>query len=50
MASKPTVWKKRILIPFWVVRILLMLFIIIIYAIALNVIRKDPDLTLPNVG
>ncbi|KAF2706963.1 hypothetical protein K504DRAFT_470951 [Pleomassaria siparia CBS 279.74] len=50
MSNNPTVWKKRILIPFWVVRILLMLFIIGIYAIALAVIRKDPELTLPNVG
>jgi hypothetical protein len=50
MKAKPTVWKKRILIPFWVVRIVLMLFIIAIYGIALNVIRKDPNLTLPNIG
>jgi hypothetical protein len=50
MKAKPTVWKKRILIPFWAVRILLMVFIIAIYGIALNEIRKDPNLTLPNIG
>jgi hypothetical protein len=50
MKTNPTVWKKRVLIPLWAIRIVLMLFIIAITGIALNTIKKDPNLTLPNVG
>ncbi|KAF2110680.1 hypothetical protein BDV96DRAFT_500843 [Lophiotrema nucula] len=50
MAGAPVIWKKRILIPFWVVRILCMLFIIAIYAVALKVIADDPNRTTPAIG
>ncbi|KAF2649841.1 hypothetical protein K491DRAFT_610012 [Lophiostoma macrostomum CBS 122681] len=51
MATKqPTVWKKRILVPFWIIRIGLMLFIIAAYAWAINVLRQDPEYTAPAIG
>ncbi|KAF2735318.1 hypothetical protein EJ04DRAFT_491901 [Polyplosphaeria fusca] len=50
MAQPNIIWKKRILIPFWVIRILCMLFIIAVYALALKVISDDPDIDAPAIG
>ena len=41
MAQQPVIWKKRILVPFWIVRILAMIFVIAIYAYALKVLRDQ---------
>jgi hypothetical protein len=51
MASKqPVLWKKRILVPFWIIRICLMIFIIAASAWALKVLKDDPDRTAPAIG
>lgn len=49
-AKQPVIWKKRILVPFWIIRIALMLFIIAAYAWAIKVLRDDPDKTAPAIG
>lgn len=41
MGHQPaTTWKKRILLPIWIVRVLAMLFTIVIYGLALK-LAKD---------
>ncbi|KAF2465576.1 uncharacterized protein BDR25DRAFT_270225 [Lindgomyces ingoldianus] len=50
MAGQPVIWKKRILIPFWIIRIVLMLFIIVVYGLALKVLADDPDKSAPAIG
>ncbi|KAH7396529.1 hypothetical protein DE146DRAFT_614300 [Phaeosphaeria sp. MPI-PUGE-AT-0046c] len=51
MASKqPVLWKKRILVPFWVVRICLMLFIIVTYSWTLRHLKELKDVTQPAVA
>lgn len=43
-------WKKRILVPFWIVRICLMLFIIVINAYTLRTLKDIEDFTQPATG
>ncbi|KAF2003684.1 hypothetical protein P154DRAFT_561127 [Amniculicola lignicola CBS 123094] len=45
MAAKPrqTIWKKRMLFPFWTIRILLMIFVMVIYILAFLKLKKDDD-------
>ncbi|KAF2247936.1 hypothetical protein BU26DRAFT_323713 [Trematosphaeria pertusa] len=50
MAKQPVAWKKRILLPFWAVRVVLMLFIIGVYAWALKVLRDEGYDDLPGIG
>ena len=50
MAQQPVLWKKRVLVPFWVVRICIMLFIIAAYAITLRAINNIEDVTKPAVA
>ncbi|KAF2262739.1 hypothetical protein CC78DRAFT_582329 [Lojkania enalia] len=51
MANANVNWKKRILVPLWVIRILLMLLVIVIYALALGVVARDNDeYTKPAIG
>jgi len=50
MAQQPGPWKKRILVPFWIVRIILMVFIIIIYALTLRYIDEYKDMVKPAVA
>ncbi|ORY13050.1 hypothetical protein BCR34DRAFT_536107 [Clohesyomyces aquaticus] len=50
MAGQPVIWKKRILIPFWVIRIILMVFIIFAYAVALRVLTEADDKNVPVIG
>ncbi len=50
MAQQPTLWKKRILVPFWIVRIILMLFIIGAYAYTLRALQNIKDITQPAVA
>jgi hypothetical protein len=49
MKANPTVWKKRILIPLLALRLVLMLFVIAIFGIALNTIKNERGLALPNI-
>lgn len=49
MQQEKGFWKKRILVPFWVVRICILLFIIIITAITLNQLDSI-NITKPGVG
>jgi hypothetical protein len=46
----PVIWKKRILIPFWIVRICLMLFIIAAYAWTLRHLNEIQDVIQPAVA
>ncbi|KAF2274691.1 uncharacterized protein EI97DRAFT_502528 [Westerdykella ornata] len=39
----PVVWKKRILIPFWILRICIMVFIIAAYSWAIKVLKDQGD-------
>ncbi|KAF2193769.1 hypothetical protein K469DRAFT_550110 [Zopfia rhizophila CBS 207.26] len=50
MTGPPVIWKKRILVPFWCIRIVLMIFIIAVYAIALKVLADRDDLDKPAIG
>ncbi|KAF2874629.1 hypothetical protein BDV95DRAFT_487652 [Massariosphaeria phaeospora] len=43
MSSPPIIWKKRILVPFWTVRICLMVFLIGIYAWAIALVKQQHD-------
>lgn len=47
---KPVIWKKRILVPFWVVRICLMLLIIAFYAYALHTLNSVKDVIRPDIA
>jgi hypothetical protein len=49
MKANPTVWKKRILIPLLALRLVLMLFVVAIFGIALNTIKNERGLALPNI-
>lgn len=46
----PAIWKKRILVPFWILRIAIMLFIIAAYGWAIKVLKDegDPQKQLPR--
>jgi hypothetical protein len=44
------IWKKRILVPFWIVRILLMVFIIAAYAYTLRHLNDIQDVIKPAVA
>lgn len=46
----PVIWKKRVLVPFWIVRICLMIFIIGAYAYALRGLNDVKDVTKPAVA
>ncbi|OAL52214.1 hypothetical protein IQ07DRAFT_363960 [Pyrenochaeta sp. DS3sAY3a] len=50
MAPQLVVWQKRVLIPFWVMRICLMIFIIVAYAITLRNLDSIKDVTKPAVA
>lgn len=50
MAQQPVLWKKRILVPFWILRILIMVFIIIVYALTLRNIDDYKDVIKPAVA
>lgn len=43
-------WKKRILVPFWIVRICIMVFVIAAYAYTLRSLRDLEDFTEPAAG
>jgi hypothetical protein len=47
MAQQPVLWKKRVLVPFWVLRICIMIFIIAAYAITLRAIDDASDIIKP---
>ncbi|KAH8725141.1 hypothetical protein GQ44DRAFT_707829 [Phaeosphaeriaceae sp. PMI808] len=46
----PVIWKKRVLVPSWIARICLMIFILVIYAISLRGINNVKDVTQPAVA
>ena len=50
MGPSPVIWKKRVLIPFWVIRIILMLFIIAVYALAIKVLVDASDKPNPAIA
>jgi hypothetical protein len=50
MANQAGLWKKRVLVPFWIVRICIMLFLIGIYAYALRVVDKVGDVAKPAIA
>ncbi|KAF2130221.1 hypothetical protein P153DRAFT_356027 [Dothidotthia symphoricarpi CBS 119687] len=50
MAQQPTAWKKRILVPFWIVRICMMILIIAAYAWSLRALSDIQDVVKPAVG
>ncbi|KAF2628768.1 hypothetical protein BU25DRAFT_31985 [Macroventuria anomochaeta] len=47
MANQSGLWKKRVLIPFWIVRICIMLFLIGIYAYALRAVDGVEEFAKP---
>jgi hypothetical protein len=50
MANQPGLWKKRVLVPFWIVRICIMVFVIAAYAWALRHVEDIADFTKPAIG
>ncbi|KAJ4404767.1 hypothetical protein N0V91_005717 [Didymella pomorum] len=50
MANQAGLWKKRVLVPFWIVRICIMLFLIGIYAYALRVVDEVGDVAKPAIA
>ncbi|KAF2020821.1 hypothetical protein BU24DRAFT_403892 [Aaosphaeria arxii CBS 175.79] len=46
------VWKKRILVPLWIVRIIIMLFLIVVYSLAVKMIHDNHEegLRAPGTG
>ncbi|KZM28556.1 uncharacterized protein EKO05_0005662 [Ascochyta rabiei] len=50
MASQPGLWKKRVLIPFWCLRICIMIFLIGIYAIALHAVNSVGEFVKPVIA
>ncbi|KAF3040521.1 hypothetical protein E8E12_008089 [Didymella heteroderae] len=50
MANQPGLWKKRVLVPFWIVRVCIMLFLIGIYAYALRVVDEVGDVAKPAIA
>jgi hypothetical protein len=50
MANQPGLWKKRVLVPFWIVRICIMVFVIAAYAWALRHVGDIADFTKPAIG
>ncbi|KAF1912705.1 hypothetical protein BDU57DRAFT_542516 [Ampelomyces quisqualis] len=49
-AQPPVLWKKRILIPFWIIRICLMVFIIAAYSWTLRHLKELKDVIQPAVA
>ncbi|KAI8935271.1 hypothetical protein NX059_007860 [Plenodomus lindquistii] len=50
MAQQPVLWKKRILVPFWILRVIIMIFIIAIYAWTLRAIDEYEEVLKPAVA
>lgn len=50
MANQPGLWKKRVLVPFWIVRICIMLFLIGIYAYALRAVDGLGEFAKPAIA
>jgi hypothetical protein len=50
MALPPVIWKKRVLVPFWTIRIIIMLIVIAAYAFLLDVQRQTDLLERPAVA
>lgn len=48
--QQPKIWKKRILVPFWIVRICLMLFTIAGFGYTLRHINDVSDVVAPAVA
>jgi hypothetical protein len=49
-AQQPVMWKKRVLVPFWIVRICLMIFIIAAYAWTLRSLNDIKDVVKPAIA
>ncbi|KAH7068700.1 hypothetical protein FB567DRAFT_248635 [Paraphoma chrysanthemicola] len=49
-AQQPVLWKKRVLVPFWIVRICLMIFIIAAYAWTLRSLNDIKDVIKPAIA
>ena len=49
-APQPIIWKKRILVPFWILRICIMILIIAAYAYTLRTLNNIEDVVQPAVG
>ncbi|KAH6865867.1 hypothetical protein J4E91_009799 [Alternaria rosae] len=50
MAQRPVFWQKRVLVPFWVVRICIMLLIIGAVGISLSNVKELEDIIQPSVS
>ncbi|KAF1363344.1 hypothetical protein EJ07DRAFT_104652 [Lizonia empirigonia] len=50
MANQPGTWKKRVLVPFWFLRICIMLFLIGVYAYALRAVNDIGEFAKPAVA
>lgn len=50
MANQPGLWKKRVLVPFWILRICIMLFLIGIYAYALHAVDGIREFAKPAIA
>ncbi|KAH9862543.1 hypothetical protein IAQ61_009960 [Plenodomus lingam] len=50
MAPQPVLWKKRILVPFWIVRVLIMVLIIAVYGWTLRAVDEYKDMIKPAVA
>lgn len=50
MANQPGLWKKRVLVPFWIVRICIMVFLIGVYAYALRAVDGIGEFAKPAIA
>ncbi|CAG5140047.1 uncharacterized protein ALTATR162_LOCUS623 [Alternaria atra] len=50
MAQRPVFWQKRVLVPFWIVRICIMILIIAAYGYSLRTVNDLEDVIKPSVG
>ena len=50
MAQQPALWQKRVLVPFWTVRIVIMIFIIAAYGYTLRNLKDVQDIVQPAIA
>ncbi|KAF1845498.1 uncharacterized protein K460DRAFT_109996 [Cucurbitaria berberidis CBS 394.84] len=50
MAQQPVLWQKRVLVPFWTVRIFIMIIIIATYAWVLQSVNNIKDVAKPAIA
>ena len=50
MAKQTGLWQKRVLVPFWIVRICIMIYMIAAYGYALRIVNGYQELAKPEIA